>query len=207
MSEPRTRLAADERRKLIVDIALKALATDGFEGLRTRDVAALAKINTATLHHYFPTKEDLVRAIAERLVERFQSERAPAERQASNESRALVALRQQFADVAFYASKRPELVAAYREIAGRAGRDAAMREVVDTLTAGWRDSVAGIIRAGRDDGVFRADVDPSAVADLIVASSWGFLALLRRPPAAYRRSCRELERGLLTSPSKGRSHE
>src|SRR5690606_38550017 len=86
----RTRLAADERRKLIVDIALESLATDGFEGLRTRDVAASAKINTATLHHYFPTKEDLVRAVADRLIERFRSERAPAKRHAPRGSRALV---------------------------------------------------------------------------------------------------------------------
>lgn len=206
MSEPRTRLAADERRRLIVDIALTSLASDGFEGLRTRDVAALAKINTATLHHYFPTKEDLVRAVAGRLVERFRSERAPTERHAPNTSRALVALRQQFSDVAFYASKRPELVATYREIAGRAGRDRAMQEVVDTLNAGWRDSVAAIIRTGREEGVFRADCDPNAVADLVIAASWGFLALLQRSPAAYRRSCRELERGLLTRSSKGRIH-
>lgn len=41
------------------------IADAALEKFRTRDVAAKAGINTATLHHYFPTKEDLILAIGE----------------------------------------------------------------------------------------------------------------------------------------------
>jgi AcrR family transcriptional regulator len=201
MERPRTRLPADERRRRIIDVALQALARDGFEGLRTRDVAASAKINTATLHHYFPTKEALVAAVAERLAERLRAEQAPAPRRRAGESDALHALRQQFATVAFYARERPELVAAYREIAGRSCRDPEMQRLLGALNDGWRESVAAVIRRGREEKVFRADCDPLAVADLVVAASWGSLVLLQLSSTAYQRSCRALERGLLTHPA------
>jgi AcrR family transcriptional regulator len=190
-------LAADDRRRQIVDVALQLLAREGFEGLRTRDVAAAAKINTATLHHYFATKEDIVAAVAARLAERLQSERAPVRRDEATEDEALLALRQQFADVAFYARRRPELVAVYRELAVRAARDRATRAFVEDLNAGWRRSIEAIVLRGRDAGTFRTDCDPVAVAEVVVAASWGFLTLLQLAPAAYRRACLELERGLL----------
>ena len=43
--------------------AYKRLAEAGFEGLRTRDVAADAGVNIATLHYYFPSKEALIRGV------------------------------------------------------------------------------------------------------------------------------------------------
>lgn len=191
-------MAADDRRRLIVDTALRLLAREGFEGLRTREVAAEANINTATLHHYFATKEDIVAAIAARCAERFKTERAPAVRREAGTSDAVLALRQQFADVAFYARARPELVAAYRELVGKSARDDVIRILVDGLNAGWRNSVAAIVRRGRDEGVFRVGCDPVAVANQVVAASWGFLVLLQLAPTAYRRSCREIECGLLS---------
>ena len=75
--QARIRLKPDERRRLIVEAAFKALAQEGFEGLRTRDIAASVGINSATLHHYFQTKQDLIDAIAEHLERRLRTERAP----------------------------------------------------------------------------------------------------------------------------------
>ena len=40
----------------------RALRQEGFEGLRTRDVAADVGVNIGTLHYYFPSKEALIRA-------------------------------------------------------------------------------------------------------------------------------------------------
>jgi AcrR family transcriptional regulator len=205
MSAIPARLPADDRRRLIVDVALQLLAREGFEGLRTREIAAAARINTATLHHYFATKEDVVAAVAERLAELFQTVRAPAVRgEAGRVPDALRALRQQFEDVAYYGRARPELVAAYRELVGRASRDEATRRIVERLNTGWRDSVAAIITRGRADGTFREDCEPRAVAELVVAASWGFLVLLQLSPAGYRHSCRELERGLLAEDRRSR---
>src|SRR5262245_4389347 len=69
----RTRLQPEVRRQLIVEVAFKAVADDGLEGLRT-----LAGTNSATLHHYFPSKEDLVASVALHLEHRLRSEKSPS---------------------------------------------------------------------------------------------------------------------------------
>ncbi|WP_445189237.1 TetR/AcrR family transcriptional regulator [Pseudonocardia sp. Cha107L01] len=40
--------------------AFDLIAQKGLEGLRLRDVAAVVGLDHSTLHHYFPTKEDLI---------------------------------------------------------------------------------------------------------------------------------------------------
>src|SRR5438132_1752465 len=60
-----------DRRRALVAAAYRRIASDGFEGLRTRDVAADVGVNIATLHYYFPTKETLIRAVVGRAMERF----------------------------------------------------------------------------------------------------------------------------------------
>lgn len=71
----RRRLKADDRRRQIVETAFDTIAEKGFEGLRTRDVAERVGINSATLHHYFPTKEALVEGIAEHLERLYANTR------------------------------------------------------------------------------------------------------------------------------------
>src|ERR687886_393282 len=60
-----------DRRRALVDAAFRRLARDGFEGLRTRDVAADVGLNVATLHYYFPTKEALIRGVIGHAMQRF----------------------------------------------------------------------------------------------------------------------------------------
>jgi AcrR family transcriptional regulator len=189
---PGVRLRPEDRRAQIVDAAFGILATSGFEGLRTRDVASAVSINSATLHYYFPTKEHLVAAIAERLAERLTTEKAPR----LPGTGALIALRQQFADFRFYQEHRPDLVAVYRELSVRALRDEATRGLVERLNARWRDTVEAVLRRGVDEGAFRANLVPSAAATMIVAALWGAIALLRLPSAMAKRMCVEVEHGI-----------
>src|SRR6187455_3152958 len=63
MREPEEELGpAGCRRRALILAAYSRIATDGFEGLRTRDVAADVGVNIGTLHYYFPSKEALIRA-------------------------------------------------------------------------------------------------------------------------------------------------
>jgi len=117
---PRRRLPAPERRMQIVEGAFRALATYGFEGLRMRDVAAAVGVNSATLHHYFPTKQDLVEVVAKHLGERFAAVHAPTLPEEPDFPVPLQRLRQEFADAAYCRLRFPELLAASRELALRA---------------------------------------------------------------------------------------
>src|SRR5260370_17600810 len=68
---------SEPRREALVLAAYRRLAEAGFEGLRTRDVAAEVGVNIATLHYYFPTKESLIRGVLEHAMGRFRSTLAP----------------------------------------------------------------------------------------------------------------------------------
>src|SRR5258708_12531268 len=65
---------ADERRRSLVLAAYDLIAEKGFEDLRTRDVAARAGVNIATLHYYFASKEDLIDGVVDYLLDLFSSE-------------------------------------------------------------------------------------------------------------------------------------
>jgi len=67
----------DDRRLNLVRAAYGIIASDGFESLRTRDVAEKVGINVATLHYYFPSKESLIGAVALYLAAQFETVHAP----------------------------------------------------------------------------------------------------------------------------------
>src|SRR5262245_65120198 len=63
--------AGPERRDALVLAAYRCLAESGFEGLRLRDVAAQVGIDHSTIHHHFPTKQDLVVAVVDYTTRQF----------------------------------------------------------------------------------------------------------------------------------------
>src|SRR5919204_2432556 len=107
-----------ERQAELVEAAYRLLAERGFEGLRTRDVAGAVGLNVATLHYYYPTKEDLVRAVVGRAMGRFRSTLAPAGSPGEQ-------LRAHLAGVRRLGRDEPELFAVMGELALRARRDRA----------------------------------------------------------------------------------
>src|SRR5215212_8033480 len=67
----REQAQAGGNRQALIQAAYARIATEGFEGLRTRDVAADAGVNIGTLHYYFPSKEALIRAAAQHMFQQF----------------------------------------------------------------------------------------------------------------------------------------
>jgi AcrR family transcriptional regulator len=165
------RLRADVRRRLVVKVAFDFIAQHGLESFRTRDIASLAGINSATLHHHYPTKEDLIAAVADELADAFMSEKAalqkPLPRSATEE------LRGQFADACHYRDHRPELLAAYREFVTRAPRDPAIGSLVTRLASAWRGDIRRVIERGIKDGAFRSDIQIDAATDIVLNVIWG----------------------------------
>ena len=53
-----------KRRLALLQAAYDVVATVGFEGLRTRGVAERVGVNIATLHYYFPSKQQLIEGLS-----------------------------------------------------------------------------------------------------------------------------------------------
>jgi TetR/AcrR family transcriptional regulator len=64
------RLAASDRKKQIIDIAMKLFSEQGFDGTSTRQIADAAAINEAIIFRHFKTKEDLYWAVLADRIER-----------------------------------------------------------------------------------------------------------------------------------------
>jgi AcrR family transcriptional regulator len=184
---------ADSRRAALVRAAYDLIAAHGLEGLRTRDIAARAGVNVATLHYYFPTKEALIAGVAEHLAQQFISTGAPPV--VGGADPALDRLHQEFADARVYQSERPDMLVVMQELMLRARRDPAVAAIVAPLTQGWRIGLERMVMGGIAAGVFRPELDPAAAADHVMASLGGVL-LLNLPPPALARVCAELERHL-----------
>ncbi|HEY2600826.1 MAG TPA: TetR/AcrR family transcriptional regulator [Thermoleophilaceae bacterium] len=66
------RISADERRELVVEVAVEEFARRGLHGTPTQDIAERAGISHAYLFRLFPTKTDLFIAVTERCFQRVR---------------------------------------------------------------------------------------------------------------------------------------
>jgi AcrR family transcriptional regulator len=64
------RISADERRELVVEVAVEEFARRGLHGTPTQDIAERAGISHAYLFRLFPTKTDLFIAVTKRCFQR-----------------------------------------------------------------------------------------------------------------------------------------
>jgi AcrR family transcriptional regulator len=68
-------LAGTDTRERILDAAERLFATDGFAGTSLRAVTREADVNLAAVHYHFGSKEDLLRAVLDRVVVPINRER------------------------------------------------------------------------------------------------------------------------------------
>ena len=64
------RLAASDRKKQLLEIAMKLFSEKGFDGTSTREIAQAAGVNEAIIFRHFRTKEDLFWAVLSDRIER-----------------------------------------------------------------------------------------------------------------------------------------
>ena len=177
---------AEPRKDALVAAAYRILATRGFEGLRTREVAAAVGVNIATLHYYFPHKEDLIRGVVAYAMGRFRGTLGGA---GSAEDQ----LRAHFRGLRRLSRDEPELFAVMAELAIRGVRDASLRKIVGGTDDAWRAMLRALLRRAKDEGAIAADLDPDGMAAVIVATLKGTFMLPASEPENVERTFRQLE--------------
>ena len=156
-----------KRRLLLMQTAFDVIAEAGFEGLRTRAVAARAGVNIATLHYYFPSKQDLVEGLAQFIGAKFVTIHGP--RPVPSGCAALDDLRQEFADSQYYVEHEPKMLLVMQELGMRGKRDAVVKKIVDELYSHWRHGIQEMVEEGAKTGVFRADIDKEALCAILMS--------------------------------------
>jgi AcrR family transcriptional regulator len=180
-----------ERRQALVRAAYTRIAERGFEGLRTREVAADVGVNIATLHYYFPTKEALIRGVVGLSMQRFRStlsaEGTPAEQ-----------LRRHLRGVRRLLAQEPELFAVMGELALRSARDPAIAAIFGDTSDVWHEQLRALIVSGTEAGCLAAGLDADEVAALMVAAVKGacMVPVATSPPRRVDQAFAQLERYL-----------
>jgi AcrR family transcriptional regulator len=164
-----------KRRAALLHAAFDVVAEAGFEGLRTRAVAARAGVNIATLHYYFPSKQDLIEGLAQLLSAKFVTLHGPAPRPSGLP--ALDRLRQEFSDGRFYLKHHPEMILVMQEFGLRGKRDAEVQKIFDQMNGHWRHGIAQAVQEGVADGTFRDDIPAHDLIPLLMSIFSGIAAL------------------------------
>jgi TetR/AcrR family fatty acid metabolism transcriptional regulator len=146
-------IAAQDKRRQILDAAVRTFADLGYHGARVSDIAEHAGVAHGLLYHYFASKEEVLQTIFREnwgeLLERFRAvERAdePAAEKLAGISKIL--LRTWRND--------PALVTVMvREVARSPQLQGQVEEVREAFVILER-----VIREGQRRGEFRADIDP-----------------------------------------------
>jgi AcrR family transcriptional regulator len=156
-----------KRRAALLQAAFDVVAEAGFEGLRTRAVATRAAVNIATLHYYFPSKQDLIEGVAQLLSAKFVTLHGPAPRPSGLP--ALDRMRQEFSDGRFYLKHHPEVILVMQEFGLRGKRDPEVQKICDQMNGHWRDGIAQTVQEGVADGTFRNDIPAHDLIPLLMS--------------------------------------
>jgi len=154
----------ESKRQAIIETAFQHIASGGFENLRTREVATQVGINNATLHYYFPTKEDLIKAVAEYVHNHFfpppelQSPCSPIDN-----------LRADFIEMQQRLKEKPEIYLLLTELFLRSFRDPSLRLLMLDRDKQWQSHIESYLNRGKQLSQFRQDLDVHAAASALLA--------------------------------------
>ncbi|HEX8969895.1 MAG TPA: TetR/AcrR family transcriptional regulator [Chloroflexota bacterium] len=155
-----------DRRDALVAAAFRRIASGGFEGLRTRDVARDVGVNIATLHYYFLTKEALIRGVIGQAMQRFNAtmplDGAPLDQ-----------LRQHLRALARLLKEDQQLWAVMGELVLRAPRDANLAHIFHQTDEYWHRTLRDLIQRCIEQGAIDASLAADDLAALMIAAIKG----------------------------------
>lgn len=155
----RVNVVADKRRVLL-DAAVRVFARKGYHACRVADIAAEAGVAHGLLYHYFDSKEEVLHTVFRETWTAFlEAVRSVEESEASAREQ----LRKVTAIVLRTWRDDPDLVRVLmREVTRSPQLEAEVREIAQALAAFER-----IVEHGQETGEFRRELDPQLAAQIV----------------------------------------
>lgn len=147
-------IAQEEKRRLILDAAVRVFARKGYHTCRVGDIAAEAGVAHGLLYHYFASKEELL----ETIFRETWSELLAAMRAVEESGDPARAQLREVAAILLRAWRRhPDLV---RVLVREDARSPHLRRNVAEIEQAFA-AIERIIERGQSEGEFRSDLEPS----------------------------------------------
>lgn len=152
------------RRAQILDAAFEVIAGRSLEATRMRDIAAAAGVSPPSLHYYFNTKDRLIIALLDRLLERFLSGRE--ERLAAAEG-PLAKLRVLLEQQKQLISREKDQLEVYYDFWVQGTKRPVVRKKIREMYSNWRKDINRIVDEAVRAGLLRADRAAGAAVLLV----------------------------------------
>ena len=167
---PQTRRTQEERKaeseRRIIRAAVELFATQGYLKTTMNQVGEAAGYTGGLVSHRFGSKEGLLKAVIERITQRFLEDQLRPSVEAESAEEAVRAM------IDIYLREvtiRQSRIRALYVIMGEAlGAVPEVREDIARLNDGFRNRLANLARRGIESGEFSAGVDPEAAGILIL---------------------------------------
>ena len=166
--------AATSRSQLL-DAAEALFARKGFEATTVKEIGRATGLNPALIYYYFAGKEELYKAVLERMVSSLVTRGGAALDLAGAPEEAIRALVRAQVEFLLGHPHLPRLL--FRELVDHDAEHA--QEVILQLAAGLFDRLCKLIKQGQASGVFRKELEPRFAAVSTVSQVAYFI--LARP--------------------------
>ena len=165
----RPRLAAEERRALLLDTACQVFSRGSYRGVTTAEIAREAGITEPVLYRHFASKRDLYFACIDEAWRQVRSVWDCALEEGASSSGDWIGTIQR----AMHDAKEQRILLAslWVQALAEANEDPEIRRFLRRHLREVHDSLVTGIRQAQDAGLIHADRDPVAEAWLIVGSA------------------------------------
>lgn len=152
-----------DRRTEILDAAQHCFARSGFHQASMQDICGEAGMSPGNLYRYFPSKEAIIAAIAERDRAQAAADFAAVDK-APDFFTGFAALGRQY-----LVERTDEEVALCLEIMAEARRNPEVRRIYQTIDSDVRAGLVAILRRAADRGELRNDLDLEKIVMVLIA--------------------------------------
>lgn len=160
----------EQRRSEIARASIQVFAQKGFENATIQDIADAAGIGKGTVYQYFDRKEEILLQVAAEIFEEMENEiRALGESDMPVEEK----IRALFSQFMVIADTMESFFLVYLEIWQiymRAQRYGISMFVMNDMLIEYRKFLADIIEKGKEEGIFRDDIDSMSLSIFLIAS-------------------------------------
>ena len=175
MSATAPRMAAADRRKHLIETAIRLFTDGSYHGTTTAEIARAAGVSEPILYRHFASKRDLYLAALEHVWAKTREAWERKLDEASDTVAAVEAISKEHVSVR---SPKLQLAELWVQALGEASEDPELRRRLRRHMREVHDFVADLVRRGQNEGAIAKERDPDSEAWIMLAG--GILGMVGR---------------------------
>lgn len=165
------RLSAGERQDEIVRVAIELAADRGVDAVTTQDMADAMGLTQGAIFRHFPTKDDIWVAAIGWVRGQLM---ARVEKAASQGEHPLDSLERIFHAHIGFINKHPAIPRLIFSDELR-NKNPRLKQLIQEILGGYEAKIAALLRAAKEQGLARADLDEQSAATLFIGMIQGLV--------------------------------